>query len=189
MALANVNASVRLAYNLSEVLVIFPPQKHASTGGAFKQGVSGASFSSPTIIVVVRLMRSLHAAEVSVSAGNNVTDVGGSVNVTGHLIPQVDIRLSALGGIVSTSVFLNLDASAGLNLSANADVVDGGNNAAAPAGDLQVCVDANAGLAVNIGAQAAFFDLFNASTGATLFDKSFPLLQVRHASLFSLTYA
>jgi len=33
------------------------------------------------------------------------------------------------------------------------------------------------GLAVNIGAHASFFDLFNASTGAKLFNKNFPLLQ------------
>jgi hypothetical protein len=43
-------------------------------------------------------------------------------------------------------------------------------------------VDVNTGLAVNIGAEASFIDLFNASTGLTLFNKSFPLPQVRHVS-------
>jgi hypothetical protein len=38
------------------------------------------------------------------------------------------------------------------------------------------------GLAISIGAQASFFDLFDVSTGKTLFEKSFPLLQVRRAS-------
>jgi hypothetical protein len=78
-------------------------------------------------------MRSLNGTEVSVSVGPNVTDVGASVNVTGHLIPRIDIGLSALGGIVSTTISLNLDASAGLDLSTNADVY-GGNNTAAPTG-------------------------------------------------------
>ena len=125
---------------------------------------------------------------MSVSAGPNITDASASASVTGHLIPQVNIGLSAFGGIVSSTVFLNLDASMGLNVSAN---VDGraGNNVTAPAGCAQACVDANTELAVNIGAQASFFDLFNASTGTTLFDKSFPLLQVRHASRDFLSYS
>ncbi len=128
------------------------------------------------------LMRSSNAAEVSVSAGPDIADASASVRVTGHLIPQVDIGLSALGGIASTTVFLNLDASTDLNVFANADG-SRGNNTAAPAGGAQACVDANTELAVNIGAQASFFDFFDESTGATLFDKSFPLLQqVRHAS-------
>ena len=109
----------------------------------------------------------LNATEVTVSASPDVTDAGASVSVTGHLIPQIDIGLSAFGGIVSSSVFLNLDAS--LDLSVAADNND----------DAQACVDASTELAVNIGAQAAFFDLFKASTSDTLFDKNFPLLQVR----------
>ena len=51
--------------------------------------------------------------------------------------------------------------------------------------DAQACVDASTELAVNIGAEAAFFDLFNASTNETLFDKNFPLLQVRQKTAFS----
>ncbi|KAH9053109.1 hypothetical protein EDB87DRAFT_291780 [Lactarius vividus] len=153
LALANVGADVRVTYNLSDVAVIFPPQR-CKNGGAFKEGTS----------------------EVSVSASPDITDAGASVSVTGHLIPQIDIGLSALGGIASTTVFLNLDASASLNVSAGADG-SRGDNTAAPAGGAQACVDANTELAVNVGAQASFFDLFNASTGTTLFDKTFPLLQ------------
>ena len=111
---------------------------------------------------------------VSVSAGPNITDASASVSVTGHLIPQVDIGLSAFGGIASSTVFLNLDASIGLNVSANEDSWDGNDT-----GGVQACVDADTELAVNIGAQAAFFDLFSASTGKTIFDKTFPILQVR----------
>jgi hypothetical protein len=133
------------------------------------------------IIVLSCALSTPQRCPTSVSVGPNVTDVGASVNVAGHLIPRIDIGLSTLGGVVSTTVFLNLDASAGLDLSTNADVYSG-NNTAAPTGDLQACVDANTGLAVNIGAEASFIDLFNASTGLTLFNKSFPLPQVRHAS-------
>ncbi|KAH9060372.1 hypothetical protein EDB83DRAFT_2520372 [Lactarius deliciosus] len=158
LALTNVGTDVRVTYNLSDVAVIFPPQ-HFKTGGAFKQGPS----------------------EVSVSAGPDITDAGASVKVTGHLIPQIDIGLSALGGIASTIVFLNLDASASLTVSADADG-SRSDKTMAPAGGARACVDANTELAVNVGAQASFFDLFNASTSTTLFDKSFPLLPARTVS-------
>ena len=138
--------------------------------------VSAVRSSSPNDLSLSHALF-LNAAEVSVSADPNITDVGAFLNVTGHLIPQIDIGLSALGGLVSTTVFLNLDASANLNLSSNADAY-GGNTQ----GDLQACVDASTGLAVNVGAQASFFDLFDAFTGANLFNKNFPLLQVRHPS-------
>ncbi|KAH8985709.1 hypothetical protein EDB92DRAFT_2116659 [Lactarius akahatsu] len=149
LALTNVDTDVRITYNLSDVAAIFPPQ-HCKTGGAFKQGPS----------------------EVPVSAGPDITDAGASVNVTSHLIPQIDIGLSALGGIASTTVFLNLDVSTNLTVSADADG-NCGDKTATPVGGAQACVDANTELAVNVGAQASFFDLFNASTGTTLFDKSF----------------
>ena len=103
--------------------------------------------SSPIVVALLLPPVSyahLNATEVTVSASPDVTDAGASVSVTGHLIPQIDIGLSAFGGIVSSSVFLNLDAS--LDLSVTAD-----NN-----GDAQACVDASTELAVNIGAKAAF---------------------------------
>ena len=105
---------------------------------------------------------------VTVSASPNITDASASVSVTGHLIPQVDIGLSAFGKIVSSTVFLNLDASTDLSVTANN-------------GDAQACVDASTELAVNIGAEDTFFGLFDASTSKTLFKKDFPLLQVRNA--------
>jgi hypothetical protein len=98
------------------------------------------------------------------------------VSVTGHIIPQVDIGLSAFEGIVSSTVFLNLDASMDVSVSANS-------------GKAQACVDASTELAVNIGAQASFFDLFDASTGKTLFEKNFPLFQVRHAHVGFLSHS
>jgi hypothetical protein len=39
---------------------------------------------------------------------------------------------------------------------------------------------------MNIGAEASFFDLFGASTGETLLEKNFPLLQVRSATSYRI---
>ncbi|KAN0134687.1 hypothetical protein V8E53_007472 [Lactarius tabidus] len=150
--LPNVDASVSIAYNFSEVATTFP--QSGSSSGSYNHGTS----------------------TVTVSAGQNITEDGASVSVTGHLIPQVDIGLSAFGGIASADVFLNLDASMDLSVSANS-------------GDAQACVDASTGLAVNIGAENSFFDLFDASMSDTLFEKNFPLLQVRHASITRLLLA
>jgi hypothetical protein len=105
--------------------------------------------------------------EVTISTS---PDVGATFEATGHLIPQVDIGLSALGGIASTTVFLNLDASADFTVSTT--------SIASP----QPCVNASSDLNVGVGAQGSFFDLFNASVGTSLFDKEFPLFQVRARS-------
>jgi hypothetical protein len=75
-------------------------------------------------------MRSLNAAAVTVSAGPNITEAGVSVSATGHLIPDVDIGLSAFEGIAPSIVFLNFDASADLSVAANS-------------GGAQACVDAS----------------------------------------------
>ena len=90
-------------------------------------------------------------------------------DATGHLIPEVEIGLSALGGMVSTSVFLNLDASADFSL----------YNATT---GTQQCVSASTNLNASVGAKGSFFNIFNASEGASLFDKEFPLFQVRARS-------
>jgi hypothetical protein len=83
---------------------------------------------------------------------------------TGHLIPQVEIALKALS-VVSSSVFLNLDASADVTVSASASA--------------QPCVTASTGLNVGVGAQASFLGIFDASTTESIFNQTFPLLQVR----------
>ena len=94
-------------------------------------------------------------------------DVGATLGASAHLIPQVSLGISALGGVASASVFLDLDASLGLqgNVSSVANP--------------QPCLSGNADINVGVGAQGSFFGLFDASTGKSLFDKNFPLFQVR----------
>ena len=171
-ALSNFDASVSIAYNFSEVATTFP--QSGSTSGSFIKGTSGTFLP---IVFALPLppvsCAHIYATGVTVSASPDITDSGASVSVTGHLVPQIDISLSAFGGIVSSSVFLNLDASMDLSVTADSS-------------DAQACVDASAELAVNVGAEAAFFNVFNASTNDTLFDKNFPLLQVcQHCFLSS----
>ncbi|KAF8502657.1 hypothetical protein F5888DRAFT_1800191 [Russula emetica] len=92
-------------------------------------------------------------------------DVGATLGATAHLIPQVSLGLNALDGAASASVFLNLDGALGLQGNVS--------NVANP----QPCLSGNAEISVNVGAQGSFFSLFDASTGASLFDQNFPLFQ------------
>ena len=100
--------------------------------------------------------------EVTFSADPNV---GATLGASAHLIPTVSLGIKALGSGVS--VFVDLDASLGLqgNIS----------NVANP----QPCLSGDAEINVGVGAQGSFFGLFDASTGKSLFDKKFPLFQVR----------
>jgi hypothetical protein len=102
---------------------------------------------------------------LEVTASTN-PDVGFTFKATGHLIPQFDIGLSAFGGIVSSTVFVNLDASADFTIATStADIT-------------QACARAGTNLNVGVGAEASFFNLFDASVRDTLFNESFPLLEV-----------
>ncbi len=102
-------------------------------------------------------------------------NVGATLTVSGHLIPQVSLGLNALDGAASASVFLDVDASLGLTGSVA--------NAASP----QPCLSGNADINVGVGAQGSFFGLFDASAGQSLFDKNFPLFQVRSTQSGSST--
>ena len=108
--------------------------------------------------------------EVTITT-NPLADIGATFDATAHLIPEITVGLSALHGIVSTGVFLNLDASADFTASITSVT------------NPQPCVTASADINVGVGAQGSFFGLFDESVGKSLFDKKFPLFQVRAQGL------
>jgi len=102
---------------------------------------------------------------LEVTASTN-PDVGLTLKATGHLIPEFDIGLTAFGGVASSTVFVKLDASTAFTIATStADIT-------------QACASASTTLNVGVGAQASFFNLFDASVVETLFNQNFPLLQV-----------
>jgi hypothetical protein len=113
-------------------------------------------------------------------------DVGALFEATGHLLPQVNVALTALGGIASSGVSLNLDASAYSQASTSAaPPVRRRNSIAAllaaskrSAESAQTCVTTNTALTAGISAQGSFMGLFDKPTGTSLFDKSSPLPEV-----------
>ncbi|KAF8502656.1 hypothetical protein F5888DRAFT_1110589 [Russula emetica] len=138
--LQNVNASVDVNYDLSGASFSFPPGSSGSNTGGIASSSKQVTFSANP-------------------------DVGATLGATAHLIPQVSLGINALDGVASASVFLDLDASLGLQGSIS--------SAANP----QPCLAGNADINVGVGAQGSFFGLFSASSGKSLFDKNFPLFQ------------
>lgn len=106
--------------------------------------------------------------------------------VEAHLIPTLNLGISALGDVAEATVFLNLDASATATLNLEAKLP----GAAATIGrrdELEArqqeasfggCFDVKAGFSVNAGADASFFAVFDTGTSVTLFEKEFELFQV-----------
>lgn len=79
---------------------------------------------------------------------------------------QLSLGIDALDGVASATIFLDLDASATLQLQGNVQ------------GTAEGCVDLSTGLAVNAGAQGNFFDLFDDSTQVALFNRDFDIFNV-----------
>ncbi|KAF8186252.1 hypothetical protein BJ912DRAFT_467768 [Pholiota molesta] len=91
-----VDLTVGLNYNINGAQLVFPPNSGATQNqGAFNIGDTPLKLSAPP----------------------SVTATG---TLAAHLIPSLNLGLSALGNTVSTTVFLALDASASMALSATA---------------------------------------------------------------------
>ncbi|KAK7457177.1 hypothetical protein VKT23_010476 [Stygiomarasmius scandens] len=149
------NMTVDLAYQVDNASLFFPPSNDAPSGGSFNP-----------------LDNSL---KLSVSPS-----VNSSMTITAHLIPTIDIGVSALSGAAEATIFLDLDASVSTTLSLNAGATasntstDGGSGASA---SVDGCVDVGAELDVNAGADSSFFGLFDKTTQVNLFSKKFELFK------------
>ncbi|KAF8961154.1 hypothetical protein BDZ97DRAFT_1226986 [Flammula alnicola] len=93
----NVGLTVGINYKIDGAELVFPPNRNKSSGGGFNIG------DTP----------------LKLSASPSVTATG---TVAAHLIPSLNLGISALGGIVDASVFLELDASASMTLTAQGQV-------------------------------------------------------------------
>ena len=104
-------------------------------------------------------------------------DVGAALGLAAHVIPQVNIGLNALENTASASVYLNFDASLGLQGSASSTKKP------------QPCLSGKAEINVEVGTQGSFFYIFSDSMGKSLFDKNFTLFQVRAYCLLSTFFS
>ncbi|KAI0340900.1 hypothetical protein BDW22DRAFT_1333399 [Trametopsis cervina] len=139
------NMAVDLAYSVNGANLFFPPKKGSSSGD-FKPADTS----------------------LNLSVAPNVAATG---SLEAHIIPTIQFGIDALDGVGKATINLDLDSSAKLALS-----LKGGASATtrrSASGGLSGCLDVSAGLAVNAGADASFFNLFDKSTNVSLFKKSF----------------
>ena len=156
-------------YDLSGSSFVFPPQHGSSSNGITPRA------KRESCIYLIRHnchvpSHSTLITEVTITPGP-LSEVGSTFEATAHLIPQINVGLNALHGAASASVFLNLDASAGFTASITSVT------------NPKPCVTASADIDVGVGAQGSFFSLFDESERKSLFDKKFPLFQVRAQDL------
>ncbi|KAJ7887183.1 hypothetical protein B0H13DRAFT_1627550 [Mycena leptocephala] len=122
---------------------------------------------------------------------NAAPDVKATGKVTAHLIPSLDLGISALGGKAEAQVSLALDTNAALTLSlegsASASLTknipiagkDSATKASVKPPTFGGCVGVDANINVNVGADASFFGLFDAlNTEKVLFNKDFEIFKV-----------
>ncbi|KAJ6546622.1 hypothetical protein B0H10DRAFT_2447526 [Mycena sp. CBHHK59/15] len=145
-----VDMNVVLAYHIENAKLFFPHSDSLTSGGSFSPSDSPLSLS------------------VSPSVASKGT-------VAAHVIPRLDLGVSGLAGLAQATVFLDLDASAQMDLSLNAGVTV--STGAATTSNVNGCIDIGAGLDVNAGASASFFGLFDPSTKVNLFTKKFDLFK------------
>jgi hypothetical protein len=87
----DVGLTVGVNYQIDNAQLVFPPSSNKTSGGTFNVG------DTPL--------------KLSASPGVNATGT-----LEAHLIPSLNLGLSALGNIVEANVFLEMDASATMNL-------------------------------------------------------------------------
>ncbi|KAJ7585204.1 hypothetical protein C8J56DRAFT_788976 [Mycena floridula] len=183
----NVNLDVGLNYKIEQAQLVFPPN-----------GEKGGSFN-------------FDDTPLKLSVSPNVKATG---SVEAHLIPSLNLGISALDDVAKATVFLNLDASATMELTLDAKLPgveasvgrrsieeraaaslvptssekavastgttansDSSVKVATTSAQFGGCFDVKAGLSVNAGADASFFDIFNTGTKVTLFQKDFELFK------------
>ncbi|KAJ4488374.1 hypothetical protein J3R30DRAFT_3279916 [Lentinula aciculospora] len=152
---------VGIVYNISNAQLVFPDKKNQS-GGNFNVG------DTPLTLSVTPSVKS-------------------TGSLTAHLIPTLNLGIQALDNLASATVFLDLDASATMQFSGSGSASNSTSSSTGTSSNITSsstgiqfggCVEIDTGLAVNAGADAKFFDLFDASTQVPLFNKEFVLFKV-----------
>jgi hypothetical protein len=112
-----------MQYKAENAKAFFPPSSNFPNGGGFTQ-TSARKSTAPFIFNLEASLTHSTAVKLSVTP-----DLKASGTITAHIIPKLELDLSALGGIASADVYLAFDASAytNLNLDASAEASTGGN--------------------------------------------------------------
>ncbi|KAJ7595412.1 hypothetical protein C8J56DRAFT_775131 [Mycena floridula] len=142
------NLTMDLNYNVANAQLFFPSSQNHQSGGRF----------SPTDTPL----------KIAATPSLAVRGV-----VEAHLLPTLNMGLSAFDGIAQANVFLELDASASLTLTLDASTTPNITSQ-----NINGCAEINCALEVNAGADASLFDLFSKDTSINLARIGFELVKV-----------
>ncbi|KAJ7929627.1 hypothetical protein B0H13DRAFT_1964126 [Mycena leptocephala] len=147
-------ATLTLDYKVEGMKAFFPAADSVSSGGGFTPGDSPLSLSV-------------------------APSVSSKAVLAGHVIPSLDLGVSALGGVAQATISVQLDGSVTATMSLEAAATAGVSTTdpASASGSVNGCVDIGAGIDVNVGASADFFGLFDPSTKVNVFTKKFDLFK------------
>uniref|UniRef100_A0A0W0EY55 DUF7223 domain-containing protein n=1 Tax=Moniliophthora roreri TaxID=221103 RepID=A0A0W0EY55_MONRR len=146
--------TVDLAYTVDNAKLFFPKSDAQKSGGDF------TPTNSPLKLSVT-------------------PSVASKAVVEGHIIPTLQLGVTALGGVAEAVVFVDFDASAAVTLSleASASVSTNITTPVETQASVNGCLDVGTGIDVNAGADASFFGLFDKNTKVNLFTKKFDLFK------------
>ncbi|KAF8988453.1 hypothetical protein BDQ17DRAFT_1435003 [Cyathus striatus] len=153
-----------------DVLISHP---NAETDAALTDGASSASTSTtPTTSVLMSEIPSSQGTQDSTSTTTNSTTVSSFVS------QSTSSSLVSSSQATSTSFTSSKGVTSTFTSSAVATSNTSGSSiSTSGSASISGCFDVSAGLAVNVGADANFFGLFDPSTTLSLFNKDFELFQ------------
>ncbi|PVF93429.1 hypothetical protein CPB86DRAFT_109040 [Serendipita vermifera] len=158
--------NVKSAFELPQVNLVFPPS----------QGESSATVTP-----------SCSPLKVNVGASAEL-----QARAEAHIIPQLDIGVDLLNGLAGATVFLNVDGSAGVDLTlkaaAEATPVSGTiDQPIVSIDDIETkfggSVAGDVGVSINAGATAALPPFFDETVSVELFSKTFPIFKKEFGQL------
>ncbi|KAJ6540580.1 hypothetical protein B0H19DRAFT_1212999 [Mycena capillaripes] len=170
----NLDMKVGIVFNVNNAQLAFPPGTAAAPAAkAFSIGDTPLTLSASP-------------------------DVKAKGTIAAHLIPSLNLGISALGGKAEATIFVNLDTSASLNLALEASATAAKTLLTKPAAakpkataatkakakaarattaSFGGCLTVDGEIEVNAGADGSFFGLFDKTAEATLFKKEFEIFK------------
>ncbi|KAJ3927693.1 MAG: hypothetical protein NXY57DRAFT_903430 [Lentinula lateritia] len=188
---------VGIVYNISNAQLVFP-DKNNQSGGNFGVGDTPLTLSVtpsvkstgsltahliPSLNLGIQALDNIASATVFLDLDASAT-MQLSLDAVDSASVSVDNGESSLNSTTSTSNSTSTASSTSSAVSAYYSISSSTTTTSSTGLQFGGCVEIDTGLAVNAGADAKFFDLFDASTQVPLFSKEFVLFKVNTELMF-----
>ncbi|KAJ3807523.1 hypothetical protein EV368DRAFT_40257 [Lentinula lateritia] len=188
---------VGIVYNISNAQLVFP-DKNNQSGGNFGVGDTPLTLSVtpsvkstgsltahliPSLNLGIQALDNIASATVFLDLDASAT-MQLSLDAVDSASVSVDNGESSSNSTTSTSNSTSIASSTSSTISAYYSISSTTTTTSSTGLQFGGCVEIDTGLAVNAGADAKFFDLFDASTQVPLFSKEFVLFKVNTELMF-----